>query len=76
MGTFTITAIWQFSDGDIWEADNVCQAESATQAVADTINHIKDVWQGEVIAILVNATYEQKIALSVALNPRNLTQVF
>ena len=60
MGTFIITALWRDASGDLMEQDNHIQAQSAHEAVAETVRGVVELWEGEIFAVLVNATQEQK----------------
>lgn len=60
MGTFVITALWRDASGDLMQQDNHTQAQTAQEAVAETVQGVVNLWEGEIFAVLVNATQEQK----------------
>ena len=60
MGTFVITALWRDASGDLMQQDNHTQAQTAQEAVAETVQGVVNLWEGEIFAVLVNATHEQK----------------
>jgi len=69
MGTFVITALWRDASGDLMEQDNHTRAQTAQEAVAETVQGVVEVWDGEILAVLVNATQEQKDLLAEMFRP-------
>lgn len=69
MGTFVITALWTDASGDLYEQDNHIQAHSAQEAVAETLRGVVELWEGEILAVLVNATHEQRGLLGEMFRP-------